>query len=158
VNDPDPAGVTLRAMLPADLAEMTNLWVATWQQTVPRIDFEERRAWFIDRMRAHQDAGALVITAFAGGRLTGFVVIDPESGYLDQIVVAIDQQGGGSAHELIEAAKSASPHGIDLHVNQDNARAIRFYEKHGFAVRGADVNERSGAPVYLMRWETVRRG
>jgi putative acetyltransferase len=37
-------------------------------------------------------------------------------------------------------------------VNQDNARAIRFYEKHGFAVAGIDSNPRSGAPLYRMSW------
>ena len=45
-----------------------------------------------------------------------------------------------------------SPCGLDLHVNRDNARAIRFYEKHGFAVSGEEANPRSGAPIYKMSW------
>ena len=45
-----------------------------------------------------------------------------------------------------------SPAGLDLKVNADNARAIRFYEKQGFVDAGETVNEISGAPVRLMRW------
>ena len=33
-----------------------------------------------------------------------------------------------------------------------DARAIRFYEKHGFAISGEETNPRSGAPVYRMSW------
>lgn len=141
-------------MLPGDLREMVDVWVATWQATVAAIDFEARRSWFTDRMRAHHDAGARIIVALAEHAIAGFVVVDPETGYLDQIVAATNFQGRGIASALIEAAKSAVPHGIDLHVNQDNLRAIRFYEKHGFAIAGVDVNERSGAPVYHMSWQT----
>jgi putative acetyltransferase len=144
-------------MLSADMREIADLWVATWKVTAPAIDFEARRAWFVDRMQAHLDAGARVIVARVGPSIAGFVVVDPETGYLDQIIAGAGFQGRGVATELIEAAKSASPHGIDLHVNQDNARAIRFYEKHGFSIRGVDVNERSGAPVYHMSWLTVGR-
>ena len=30
--------------------------------------------------------------------------------------------------------------------------AISFYEKHGFAIRGQELNPRSGAPIYRMTW------
>jgi len=49
-------------------------------------------------------------------------------------------------------ARRLSPLGLDLKVNADNARAIRFYEKHGFAVTGEEANPRSGAPIYAMSW------
>ena len=42
--------------------------------------------------------------------------------------------------------------GIELLVNTDNARAMAFYEKHGFAMAGDDVNPVSGRPVFRMRW------
>ena len=65
--------------------------------------------------------------------MVGFVTVDPATLYLDQIVVAPEAWGCGVAAALIAEAKRISPHGLDLHVNTDNARAIRFYEKHGFA-------------------------
>ena len=60
--------------------------------------------------------------------------------------------GSELARELVDAAKEIAPAGLDLHVNQDNVRAIRFYEKHGFAISGKDVNPRSGKPLYRMSW------
>lgn len=48
---------------------------------------------------------------------------------------------------------SVSPGGITLLVNKDNARAIRFYERNGFAHAGDDVNPTSGRPVLKMVWK-----
>ena len=53
---------------------------------------------------------------------------------------------------LIDAAKQIGREGLYLHVNKDNARALDFYRKSGFAIAGEDVNPRSGAPVYMMTW------
>jgi putative acetyltransferase len=49
-------------------------------------------------------------------------------------------------------AKRLSPHGLDLKVNADNVRAIRFYEKQGFVIAGEDVNPLSGAAIRKMSW------
>ena len=52
----------------------------------------------------------------------------------------------------VVVAEKLSPAGLDLYVNTDNARAISFYEKHGFKYAGEDVNPVSGRPVFRMRW------
>ena len=83
--------------------------------------------------------------------LVGFVTVD-RTDYLDQIVVAPEAWGSGIAAALIAEAKRLCAHGLKLHVNVDNARAIGFYRKHGFTVAGHDFNPHSGAPVLVMRW------
>jgi putative acetyltransferase len=55
---------------------------------------------------------------------------------------------------VLDEAKRISPTGLDLLVNKDNARAIRFYEKHGFIYAGEDKNPVSGKPVNRMKWQT----
>jgi putative acetyltransferase len=82
----------------------------------------------------------------------GFVTVDPKTRYLDQIVVAPEAWGSEVAAALLAEARRLSPDGLDLKVNADNARAIRFYEKHGFVISGEEVNPRSGAPVHVMSW------
>ena len=67
-------------------------------------------------------------------------------------MVAPEAWGSGLARALLDEAKRLSPAGIDLLVNKDNARAIRFYEKHGFAYAGDDKNPVSGIAVNRMRW------
>jgi len=86
------------------------------------------------------------------GALVGFVTVDPNTHYLDQIVVAPEAWGAEVASALLAEARRISPDGLELKVNADNARAIRFYEKHGFKISAQDVNERSGAPVHVMSW------
>jgi putative acetyltransferase len=147
-----PSDLVIRAMQPADLPETLDVWVAAWQAAYPVIDFNARRGWTIDRIAELERTGSRSLIALKKGRIVGAMVVNPDTGYLDQIVVATDCQGSGIAEMLLAEAQRLSPTKLDLHVNQDNARAIRFYEKHGFRKTGEDVNPRSGAPIYLMSW------
>jgi putative acetyltransferase len=147
-----PPAATLRLYAPADEAAAIELWRTTWQEAYPAIDFAARVDWWRERWRSELVPSATIVVAEAAGTLAGFVTVDRATGYLDQIVVAPRHWGAGIAEMLLAEAKRLSPARLELHVNQDNARAVRFYRKHGFAVAGEDVNARSGAPVYLMRW------
>ncbi len=147
-----PGGVTLRPMQRADRAEALDVWTISWAAAYPAIDFATRRAWMENRLDELEAAGAQVRIALDGTSIAGLVTVDPATGYLDQLVVATTHQRKGIAAILLEDAKRISPRSITLHVNQDNARAIAFYRKHGFVVSSETVNERSGAPTYAMRW------
>jgi putative acetyltransferase len=143
---------TLRPYAPADEAAAIELWRRTWSQTYPDIDFDARLAWWRKRWRDEILATATVVVAEHDGALIGFVTVDPKTAYLDQIVVAPEAWSSGLAEALLERARELSPAGLALHVNKDNARAIRFYEKHGFVIQGDDVNPKSGRPIYKMSW------
>lgn len=146
------ASFSLRRYRDADEAAAIELWRRTWQQAYPAIDFARRLDWWRTRWRGELVPCAVITVAERDGEMLGFVTVDPENGYLDQIVVAPEEWGSALAAALIEAAKRCAPGGLELLVNQDNARAIRFYEKHGFVVSGADRNPLSGAPLHRMRW------
>jgi putative acetyltransferase len=148
----DGQQTTLRPYSPADEAAAIALWQRTWAQHYPHIDFGKRVAWWCERWRQELTPTATICVAEAGGRMAGFVTVDPKTGYLDQIVVAPEAWGSDVADMLMEEARRISPTGLDLKVNADNARAIRFYEKQGFVDAGETVNEISGAPVRMMRW------
>ncbi len=128
------------------------LWLRTWQAAYPQLDFAERLAWWRERWRDELVPDAEIVIAEAGGVIIGFVTVDPRTLYLDQLVVAPEQWGSGVGAALVDDAKRISPTGLDLDVNTDNARAIRFYAKHGFVISGAGVNPISGKPVHRMRW------
>jgi putative acetyltransferase len=148
----DPLDVVVRPMRADELPEMLDLWVAAWQAAYPAIDFAQRRDWMADWIAVQARAGAQSLVALADGRIVGALIINPQTGYLDQLVVAAQSQRRGIAGILLAEARRLSPDLLELNVNQDNARAIAFYRKNGFAVTGKDVNPRSGAPIYLMRW------
>jgi putative acetyltransferase len=131
---------TLRRYTAADEAAAIELWRRTWQLAYPHIDFDELVPV------------ATITVAEADGKMLGFVTVDPRTFDIDQTVVAPEAWGLGVAAALIAEAKRISPAGLDLHVNKDNAPAIRFYEKQGFVVSGEALNWRSGAPVHKMSW------
>jgi putative acetyltransferase len=128
------------------------LWLEAWQQAYPGIDFTARVAWWRERWRSELVPTAAIIVAEQSGMLIGFVTIDDE-GYLDQLVAAPDHWGSPLGDALVDEAKRLSPDRIALLVNTDNARAIRFYERNGFAHAGKDVNPTSGRPVLRMEWK-----
>ncbi len=142
----------LRPYTAADEDAAIELWRRTWQLHYPQIDFSARLDWWRQRWRNELVPAATITIAEAAGSMVGFVTVDPLTFDLDQIVVAPEAWGGGLASALIVEAKRISPRGLDLYVNIDNMRAIRFYEKHGFVISGEAINWRSGAPVHKMSW------
>ncbi|HXF89294.1 MAG TPA: GNAT family N-acetyltransferase [Xanthobacteraceae bacterium] len=148
--------VVLRPYQPADEAAAIELWRRTWQVAYPNIDFAKRVDWWRERWRQELVPTATITVAIHEGALAGFVTVDQKTGYLDQLVVAPELWGTEIAGVLMDEAKRLSPKHLDLLVNKDNARAIRFYEKHGFRYVGEDVNPTSGLQVNRMRWQPRR--
>jgi putative acetyltransferase len=147
--------LTLRPYTPADEDAAIALWHRTWAKHYPHIDFDARLNWWRERWRQEMVPVASVILAEEDRELVGFVTVDAKTMYLDQIVVAPERWGSSIARALIGEAKRVSPNGLDLLVNKDNFRAIRFYEKHGFVYDGEDKNPVSGKPVNKMKWRTA---
>ncbi len=146
------AAFTLRRYAAADETAAIELWRRTWQIAYPHIDFSARVPWWRERWRGELAPRATITVAERDGAMIGFVTVEPGNGYLDQLVVAPEDWGSPLAAALLDEAKRVAPKGIDLLVNQDNRRAVRFYKKHGFVIAGTDINPRSGAPLHKMSW------
>ena len=128
------------------------LWLRTWQAAYPGLDFASRLDWWRERWRNELVPSTAIVIAEVRNEMIGFVTVDPQTRYLDQLVVAPENWGAGVGEALIVDAKRISPRGLDLDVNTDNARAIAFYGKHGFAITGAGKNPISGKPIHRMSW------
>ena len=145
-------GISLRAYQTDDEDASVALWLRTWQATYPALDFAERLDWWRERWRHELLPVAEVVIAEANGGMIGFVTIDTATRYLDQLVVAPEYWGAGVGLDLIAEAKRLSPSGVDLDVNVDNARALAFYRKCGFAITGDGKNPITGRPIHRMSW------
>ena len=149
---PDALAISLRRYDPRDEDAAVALWLRAWQAAYPHLDFAARLDWWRERWRKELLPSADVVVATAAGEPIGFVTVDPRTLYLDQIVVAPEYWAAGVGAALMAVAKNLSPAGLDLDVNTDNARAIRFYGKQGFFIAGAGANPISGKPVHRMHW------
>ena len=143
--------IALREARAQDGADLVALWVAAWREVFPQIDFAARLPWFESHLDACRAQGAVVTVAEDEGGLAGFSLFDGKTGVMDQLCVAPRAQGSGVARALMAALKAQAPR-IELTVNRDNARALRFYEREGFRVTGESVNPRSGLPILAMEW------
>ncbi|MFG1204349.1 GNAT family N-acetyltransferase [Xanthobacter aminoxidans] len=153
-KEPVPA-YALAAATPQDRPAMAQLWVETWAKTMPDIDFPARLPWLESHLDSLAAGGALIRVAREGdenGPVAGFVVIHPGTGYLDQLAVAPRAWGKGAAEALMAEARRLSPALVALDVNQDNPRAVRFYEKMGLAIVSEGANPMSGRLTYRMEW------
>jgi putative acetyltransferase len=143
-----------RSIQAQDMPELVSLWVKSWQETMPEIDFESRRPAFQELMQQHRQNGYSVDGLFDDA-LLGFIAFHPVTGDLDQICVGVNAKGTSAALKLLNHAKSLSPKGLTLKVNVANARAVRFYEREGFVRTGEGVNPQSGLAIYHYRWRPV---
>lgn len=149
-----PTAVELHVFTPAHLPALTDLWVESWCEAMPEIEFEERRGWFVDHLNRLVEAGTKVELAFTreNGTLVGFVTVDVSSGHVDQLAVHPGQWGRGVAEVLIRSAAAHAGRPLTLEVNEENPRAVRFYENIGFNITGRGANPLSGRPTLRMEW------
>lgn len=150
------AHIALRRYRDDDEDAAIALWLRSWRMAYPQLDFAARLDGWRDRWRSEiVPVAEIVVAELESAQETtmiGFVTVDPRTRYLDQLVVAPERWGTGIGAALIEQAKKLSPSGLDLDVNIDNERAIRFYRKERFAIGGAGINPSSKRPVYRMNW------
>jgi len=137
-----------------DWPQILDLWVASWLATFPQIDFNARRSWLTQHIAELEKNGAvtLCLTLQPNKEIVGFVVINPHTGWLDQICVGPQYFGHGYGEALLDIAKNNAPKLILLDVNADNYRAIRFYERNGFIQVGQGANTLSGRPTIMLEW------
>lgn len=98
------------------------------------------------------------------GRLPGFAIVEWSAdefstvAYIQTLEVAQDQRGQGIGTELLRRMESSAQQEgaslIWLHVDAENARAIRLYEAHGYHLQGREENyyaRRRDALMYAKR-------
>jgi putative acetyltransferase len=148
--------VILQPMRAADLPAIQALWVAAWSATLPEIDFAARRDWLATHLAELHAAGASTLCATEGATegaaIAGFLTWLPENGLIEQLAAHPARFGAGIGSALLAAVKQQRPAGLHLLVNQENPRAVAFYQREGFAIAGATTNPGGARPLWRMRW------
>lgn len=92
----------------------------------------------------------LLAAAFVCGRAAGFFGVSGDR--LEMLFTAPEFFGSGLGGRLMETA--VSEYGVrSVEVNEQNARARRFYEKHGFRAAGRSETDNCGRPYPILTLE-----
>jgi len=145
-----------------DLGAVAELAGIVWRAHYPgmithgQIDYMLERGYSRDALLRFVTApGAGLLLARDGERLIGFAgyyrVDDASALKLDKLYVHQDYHGCGVGSRLIarveQAASAQSADTLILQVNKNNAKAIRAYERSGFAIRESIVVDIGGGYV-----------
>ena len=153
--------LTTRQCGPGDAAELHEVAARTFELACPpgtlRSDVDAYVALHLSEARFAEyltDSSRIVLLAEVDSRPVGYAmlvrgpitdpdvraVVDDDSIELSKFYVLADNHGSGVAGELMRATLAAAAGtgatSCWLGVNQRNARAAKFYAKHGFKVAG----------------------
>ncbi|MEC3914435.1 GNAT family N-acetyltransferase [Nocardia sp. CDC160] len=154
--------VAIDRAVAADADELHDVAAITFPLACPPGSTPEDEAEFIakvlspERFREYlADPDRVVLKAVVGGKIVGYALLnameptDPDVAAvitrrpvteLSKMYVLPGQHGNGIAGALMQAAldtaRASGSVAVWLGVNQENARAQRFYSKHGFTVAG----------------------
>ena len=82
-------------------------------------------------------------------RIEGFIGLTEE--YIDGCFVKESAQGKGIGKQLLDHAKSTRDT-LSLRVYAKNTRAVRFYQREGFAVQEEDTDNGTGDTELILVW------
>ena len=130
MTEPEPI---IRLARGTDAAEIAEVFLRSFQTAMPSILLahtdDEVRDWIATIVLP--DAGLETwVAEDAGGSVVGVMVLS--AAMVEQLYLLPEAQGQGLGDRFIALAKSRRPDGLSLYAFQVNARARRFYEKHGF--------------------------
>ena len=140
-----------------DMPELARLYRRTVQTSLPFLPTlhtpDEDAWWFAERLWANNEVW-LVQGEFGP---EGYIAF--RSDFIEHLFIAPEAQGQRMGVRLLEKAKENAAE-LSLWTFQQNERARRFYEKHGFFVvvetDGADNEEK--LPDVLYRWRREPQG
>jgi ribosomal protein S18 acetylase RimI-like enzyme len=118
--------------------------------TVAQIDYMLERGYALAALAEFVDGpNRALLLALVEGEPAGFaawyLTAQPDEAKLDKLYVLQSQQrsgiGGALLARVAEDARAVGATTLVLNVNKRNAQAIRAYERHGFTIREAVVND-----------------
>lgn len=149
--------LVVRPFAKADVEPSFDLWAAAWRLALPEEDIDRLLpGWRRQFLEEHLPRAA-VLAADCDGALTGFAIVWPEKGWLDQLIVAPDRHRRGVGRHLVAAALDLTGGRLEFRVVQTNAGAVAFYEALGFERTGAAESPATGWPSWTYRWPIGRR-
>lgn len=142
----------IRKMQETDIEVLAGIWLRTNLQAHHFIP----ESYWTQHVEAVKTmfSGAELYVCEEEGQLLGFIGLDGD--YIAGLFVRSGAQSRGIGRQLLSFVKERKDQ-LSLSVYEKNARAVRFYQREGFALQGADSDKDTGEKEYRMIWRG-RRG
>ena len=155
------SNVTFVRATPAEIPLLQALAREIWRAHFPGIISVEQIEYMLERMYATETidkeirAGICWESIREGAEAVGFLSYshDPAAARLKlhKLYVRVDRHGQGvgraSLNHVMEIAAALGAREVSLYVNKSNHKAIRAYQRSGFAIAESVVNEFGGGFV-----------
>jgi ribosomal protein S18 acetylase RimI-like enzyme len=135
-----------------DLETLVELWYRSWTNNLPNLKHPIPFKHWTHRFQSELVQRGEIWVAQQQVKIVGFLMIIKSDQWLDQLFVDVDFQGQGVGAILLNHAKTLSPTGLRLTTLQQNTKACRFYEHHGFTAVKLGVNALNKQPNIEYRW------
>ena len=138
----------IRKLKKADINRVTDLWLDTNLKAHEFITFQYWKNNYDAVKEMLPQAEVYVYEN--DNKIQGFVGLNDE--YIEGIFVSDEMQSRGIGKLLLDFAKEKR---MKLHLNvyQKNIRAINFYQREDFEIRGEGLDEATGEKDYEMIWQ-----
>lgn len=138
----------IRKMTPNDLQSVVEIWLET---NLEAHDFITPNYW-VDNKDEVQNAlaQAEVYVYEKDTTVAGFVGLDGT--YIAGIFVSPQHRSSGIGKALLDYIKDLKTE-LQLAVYQKNERAIKFYNREGFAIIEESLDKVNDEKEYMMKWD-----
>lgn len=144
----------LRPALPHDHPALLQVWEASVRATHDFLDPADL-AFFRDFVPGALGLLDVQLIESSQGP-AGFIGWRP--GHIEMLFVSPAQFGQGLGRRLLDQVIASAPaQPWQLDVNEQNPRALRFYQRYGFAVVGRSAQDSSGRPYPLLHLQLAER-
>jgi putative acetyltransferase len=138
--------VDIRPSTPADAARVVEIWNRAVDATHDFLTPQDRAAIGAE-VEAFLPAAPLVLAVDADDRPLGFMLVD--GSHMEALFIDPHSRGQGVGRALVAYALASQPE-LTTDVNAQNAQAVGFYERMGFAATGRSDLDGQGRPYPLI--------
>lgn len=125
----------VRPFAPPDLDPVVACWFDTWHAAfAPRRHPRPLEAWRSRFVEEYAGQAEIWLT-LASGDVVAFMVLFPQTGWLEQLFVVPKFQGRGLGRALLALARFRCPGGLELDTPAENFAAREFYRHRGFVAQ-----------------------
>lgn len=137
----------IRTLQNKDINEVARIWL---DSNIQAHDFIPSQYWRDQYEMVKEEISKVEVYVYEDNdKILGFVGLNDD--YLAGIFICQDVQSKGIGKQLIDFVKGIKEQ-INLSVYQKNERAIKFYQREGFAIVSENIDCHTNEKEYSMTW------